>query len=422
MAYWIQPIEYSRDFGHDRSYTGRGLEQRRPERKVAVHALRRVRFHPAPQPAEFDPGQHPGGADPAGVIAGAAGRLSADGLAGGDHRGHRHHRDGDHHLACPGRADARSLVTRGGDRDLVDRLDRLLGGGDLQRPARDRRLRGAQALAGHPGVRRRAGPGHPARLGAGRAAGRAGGVRLSLGGDRAHPGRPGRGGDRRDPGGRHRQQRAGLLRRPRHPDHRARRRHRGTAALPVRLGGPDRGDRRPAPAVDPHLSGLRPARPAGDLAAAGGGLPGLRRRPVPDLAVARALPARRHRRAGLLRRAAVAAEVLEARRDPRLRRRPGQHGSRARGRRGQRRRVGRHPAGQAADRRRGRGTGPVAEPAGAGGGTRRRRWAPGETGPAGGASGDGGPQAGVPANGPAQPGRARCARRSPGWSRLASWS
>src|SRR6185369_4666121 len=130
MAYWIQPIEYSRDFGHDRSYRAGSWSSAGQNGRVAVHAYRRrVRFHPAPQPVELDPGQHPGGADPAGVIAGLTRRFPADGLAGGDHRGHRHHRDGDHHLACPGRADVRSLVTGGGDRDLVDRLDRLLGGG-----------------------------------------------------------------------------------------------------------------------------------------------------------------------------------------------------------------------------------------------------------------------------------------------------
>ena len=149
-------------------------------------------------------------------------------------------------------------------------------------------------------------------------------------------------------------------------------------------------------------------RPAGDLAAAGGGLPGLRRRPVPDLAVARALPARRHRRAGLLRRAAVAAEVLETRRDPRLRRRPGQHGSRARGRRAT-------VAGSVGTLR---GGGPAGGgPSAVGPGRRRApgerdRWAvrPGM------AAAGGGPRTG-PATRPG-----RCARRSPGWSRSASWS
>ena len=47
-------------------------------------------------------------------------------------------------------------------------------------------------------------------------------------------------------------------------------------------------------------------------------------RPVPDVPVARALPARHHRRPGLVRRAAVAAEVLAASRNPRLRRGPDQ--------------------------------------------------------------------------------------------------
>ena len=78
-------------------------------------------------------------------------------------------------------------------------------------------------------------------------------------------------------------------------------------------------------------------------------------RPVPDLAVARALPARRHRRPGLVRRAAAAAEVLAARRDPRLRRGP------ARRRCPTPRAPGRRPPGQRAAGP--AGTGPANAPA-----------------------------------------------------------
>lgn len=98
--------------------------------------------------------------------------------------------------------------------------------------------------------------------------------------------------------------------------------HQRPAAQPLRLSGPDRGNPRPSPPVDPHLPGHRPPRPARHLAAAHCGLPVLHPRPVPHFVMARALPARHHRRPGLVRCAttAAAAAILAARRNPRLRR------------------------------------------------------------------------------------------------------
>jgi lactate permease len=60
-------------------------------------------------------------------IAGVIGHHAGDRVAGGDRRCRHYGGDGDHHLEFPGGADHPSVGNRRGDRDLVHRLDRLLG-------------------------------------------------------------------------------------------------------------------------------------------------------------------------------------------------------------------------------------------------------------------------------------------------------
>jgi hypothetical protein len=297
-------------------------------------------FHPGPGPVALRGRQRPGGAGAHRPLTRLTRRPAADRLAGRDHRrgGHDHPRDRGLARAVRQR---HGLLRRGGrDRLLVGRLDRVLGRDHLQHHGGHRRLRGLQALADPPGHRRHPGPDHAVGVGVRGPDGGAGRLRLPLGRGGADPHRA-RG--RRSGGhpGRHdREQRPGLLRRPGRPDHRAGGRYRAAAALAVRLDREDRRHAGPGAAVDPHLPGQRQAQAADRLAAGSRRLVRLHRGAVPHRRVGRALPARRGRFPGLLRRDPRPAAGLAAEGRARLRR-PGTH----RGRGAQVQRAGRASAG-----------------------------------------------------------------------------
>ncbi len=161
----------------------------------------------------------------------------------------------------------RAYLLRLGDRRLERRLDHASGACAVQHAGRHRRLRSLPALAARAGHAGRAGADHPVRLGLRRAARRAGRVRLSLGRRRADPDRARHPRSRRHARRRDRQQCAGLLRRARRADHRARRGDRPAAAGAVGLGRPHRRGAGAAAALDPDLSRQRRAGAARGLAA-----------------------------------------------------------------------------------------------------------------------------------------------------------
>ena len=205
-------------------------------------------------------------------------------------------------------------------RRVERRLDHFLGSDAVQHAGDDRVVRQAATLARAAGNPRRAGANHPVRLGLRRAARGIGRLRLPLGFRRAHSDRARHSRSRRHPGCRHRQQRAGLLRRARRPDHRARYGDRGHARYVVfgaaadllGLGRQDRRHPRFVAAVDPSLSRVRQQRHVVGLAARDRRLARLYRRTIADRRLSRALSARCRRRDRLLRSPAAAAQGLAA--------------------------------------------------------------------------------------------------------------
>ena len=172
------------------------------------------------------------------------------------------------------------LPLRRGDRRVERRLDHLLGHGAVQHARGKRRVRELPPLADRAGQHGRARADDAVRLGVRRAARGPGRLRLSVGGRGADPDLARHLRSQRDPRRRDRQQRAGVLRRARRADHRARRGDRLSAAGAVGLGRHRGRGAGAAAAVGADVPGLGQGGNEGRLAARGGRLARLHRRPV----------------------------------------------------------------------------------------------------------------------------------------------